>query len=398
MRVREKVLLLTCASVVLAACQPSLPDGTVCDGRILVADGDETLGRALDEASNGDCVVLRAGSYTGDRSVPAGVVLAGEKDAEVILRGEQAPAALRLDHEGATLANLTLRSGTGLGLWITAPAVVVRGVTIEDFAQGAVGIRCQDAGCARGDGTITIDDSVVTRSRYGIGLAAGALRLCSTSSTAHRSTGLSGGIGLFVTGESSLEMTGGEVKDSDLGMVLDGSGAAISLQDVQVLGNLDRGLWAQGLRGSIDAPALLIRGAQTRISGNGYVGVGLHDSQDVRIEGGRIDGTVLKPVPVELGTVRDIGDGLAVLGSSARIHVDGAALDNNGRSQALIDSGGEGIQLSARTTVEAQQGQYLVVVQNTQASVDVPANLVSPVSDLPVRGEPQVSVPELDAP
>jgi hypothetical protein len=384
--------------LVAAACQPALPDDVDCSGRVLVADSDDSLTRSLVEAGAGDCVVLRSGSYSGDRSVPAGVVLTGERDGDVRIAGEQAPAALRLDHEDATAAHLAVREGSGLGLWITAPGVVVQGVQVTGFDGGAVGIRCQDAGCAGSSGWIQIEDSTLSSSRYGLGLAAGQVRLRDTRSLQHRSTGLSGGLGLFVTGSSSLDLVGGEIRDCDLGAVIDGGGARATLQDVHVTGNSDRGVWAQGLRGSTDEAALHILGAQTRIENNGYVGVGLHDSQDVRLEAARIAATTLKPVPVELGTVQDIGDGLAVLAGSARVVVDGTTLDSNGRSQMLVDHGGDGIAIRATSAVSAGQGQYLVVVQNTTASVEVPAGLLSPVSDLPVRGEPRVSVPELSAP
>ena len=98
-----------------------------------------------------------------------------------------------------------------------------------------------------------------------------------------------------------------------------------------------RGIWVQQCDDPVDCPdPVVLNIAQSEVTRNQEVGVGVNGNCEVTITGGQISSTVLKDVIIE-NRPEHVGDGLQILTDSA-VEVTGSTLDANGRVQVLVDS------------------------------------------------------------
>ena len=77
-----------------------------------------------------------------------------------------------------------------------------------------------------------------------------------------------------------------------------------------------------------------------------------------------------------LGTVEDIGDGVGMFDATGDAKLDGVSIENNERSQGVIDQGAAGI-IIIGGKVEALGDQLKLVVQNTTEMVQAPSDYLS---------------------
>jgi len=87
-----------------------------------------------------------------------------------------------------------------------------------------------------------------------------------------------------------------------------------------------------------------------------------------------------------------VGDGVGLFGNTGDLRIDGASLEANQRSQALVDSAGAGVIFASNVSVTAGGGLGLVVQRTTQM-VDA-MNVTRPAAGM----ELSVSAPTLGVP
>jgi len=178
--------------------------------------------------------------------------------------------------------------------------------------------------------------------------------------------------------------------DNAYGVVIDGDGGTSGVLDgIQVLGNIERGMWVQNLAGSAAEPALTVSGGL--FEDNRFTGMGFLASAGVVISDAMVRGTIAAPIVTSLGSTEDVGDGLGLFEGATDFTITGVVFENNARAQALIDAGGSGISFSGGSLTEGG-GEYKVVIQNTTETVSLPSDYESVVTDELGISAPTVTV------
>ncbi len=362
-----------------AACGVALPEGLDC--RDVRSGGDDgvSLKAALADSRAGDCVALGDHTFKGAFRVPAGVTLVAENGARPRLVGTRAdaPAVLLVGGDGTRLLGVRVGSAAGIGVGVLGAPALLDDVTITDAASAGVAVACGADGCAENDARVVIIDSQLDENWVGLWIQGIAVDVQRGSVSRNRSTQLLGGQGVVASGGARLSLLGTTVAENDYGILVDGNSTTADGEDLVVDGNRERGIWAQHLRGTLEAPALRLHGGGTVIRRNGLAGVGLIDSLGIIIIDGRVEDTVAKPVLTGLGPEELVGDGVGLFGQSGAARLERVTLANNARSQLLVDNGSSGITVVDGAVSEGT-GQYKVVVQNTYAgNVTIPLALLS---------------------
>jgi hypothetical protein len=373
-----------CSGALLAGCsddEPSVPGGVSCNEVFDAGADGASLSSALSQAQSGDCVVAESNTYQGSFQVKAGVILVAADGATPTIQGvADQPAVKVTGASGSAVIGFDI-SGGSIGVFVEGTQARLEGLAISGATRSAfAGWRDIALG---GPDTLPADGITLTdveMSQSATGLWASNVRVALDGGSIHDNAGVSltGGYGLVAVNGTQLTATGTVVEANSYGVVLDGSGGTVAnLSSMQVLANLERGVWAQKLTGTLQAPALTVQ--DTTIEANSLVGLGALQSKGIIIIGGKIAGTLAKPIVVDLDTV-DVGDGLGLFDATGDVSVDNVTLENNARSQALVDQAGANIAI-AGGAVQASGGQLLVVVQNSTEAVQVDASKVSTPTD-----------------
>ena len=362
-----------------------MPMGLDCTNLVSAGADGGSLAAALGGASPGTCVLLEQGTYDGAFSVPAGVTIASPQGVRGILRGgtTTTPTVSLTGAAGSGLSHLDVQVMGGIGVAIDGGPVLISDVTVSGAGGAAASASCS---------TPCTSASAVTFSNVDlgssvVGLEANGAYVAWTGGAAHDNvtmTQLAGGDGIVATHGATLALTGVTVaNNAAVGVLVDGAGhTTATLANVTVSGNLARGIWAQNLDGSADAPALTL--AQTTVTQNHIVGVGVLASSGVVITGGSIDSTVDGPVATGIAEVDDVGDGVELLAQTRDVRIDSVAIANNARAAGLVDAAGTGIHVVS-SDVKAGASSLLFVIQRSTQPVDVPPASTSPVTmPLPV--------------
>jgi hypothetical protein len=359
-----------------------VPEGVTCNATLSAGSNGASLTEALASAKSGDCVVAGQAVYEGNFVVPAGVSLVNEPGTTPDVRGTGVgAAAIEITGDpGSLLQGITVSSSQGDGVLLRGTHGTLRSVTVTGAASAAAvllakrGVGTPDTRTVGTPDTRLID---VRLQQSSIGLVVSGVRVALEGGviTGHSGQSLSGGIGVLALDGAVLHVIGTTVDSNSYGVVIDGELTTALLSGIQVRGNTERGIWAQGLVGTVDEPALTVDGADTMIEENHLVGLGAVQCSGIAVLGGTIRGTIAKTVVTDLNETVMVGDGLGLFAGSARVKVEGVTFEGNERSQALIDQGGEGITIKGGS-VTAAQG-LKVVVQNTTTTVDVPADYLS---------------------
>ncbi|MBI3184417.1 MAG: right-handed parallel beta-helix repeat-containing protein [Myxococcales bacterium] len=379
------VLLAGCGS--LSSRVPGPPAGLVCN-RVLLARADAaSLGSALGRAQAGDCVVAEGGTYQGAFSVPADVSLAADEGAVVQLVGDQADApALHVSGgRRSTIRSVRIVSAAGVGIVIDPGPAQLVDVSVQRASKSALLASCAGASCREQDAESTLKECFLTESGIGLWAAGARVRVEGGRVGDCRSTSLTTGHGVIASHGAALTLVGTLVEaNADVGILLDGQATTAVLEGAQVSRNQGRGVWAQGLRGSVEAPALHVRG-QSALEQNRLVGLGARDSHGIVAEDSTVQSTVAVKVPVSLGNLEDVGDGIGLFAGSGKAVLRNVTLRENARAQMLVDEGGSDISLQSGAIEEGPTGKYKLVVQRTTVQVAAPAALLQdPGRELPV--------------
>lgn len=395
---RRAALSAALALTATGCLTPPLPAGVECAAAVRTAHDAASLTEALAAAQPGDCVVLEDGGYPGSFVVPAGVKLIGAEGATARVLGQSGErAALELDAaraQGARteLWNVSVEEAPGNAIAVRGPSARLVDVSVVGAGIASVAIRCEDTDCFGDDG-VELEGCTLASGAVGLWASGADVRAQDTEVREHTGDSLTGGGGVFAVGGARLSLEAVRVEDNDYGVVVDGEGGTrAELAGVVVRGNRERGVWAQRLRGSLAEPALRVFGS-SEIVANQITGLGLTDSVGVVVEDSLIAETVLSPVTVDVETTVDIGDGVGLFAGSGAVRLEAVTLRRNQRSQAVVDRGGAGISL-VNPTVERDEGQLAVVVQNTAEAVDAPPEVLEGNAPELAVSAPFVLVPD----
>lgn len=391
----QPAVLLFAAALGWLGCAPppvlKLAPGAVCARTVTAGPTAAALSDALTRAQSGTCVVATPGSYAAALSVPAGVTLGAEVGTTVEVTGGAASAPAVTLGAGSTLSGVHVVSAPGIGVSVVGAKASLVSVVVTGAHSAGVVCWCEED-CLIADPS-EMRDVVLTGNAVGLLVHGARVNVVGGSVSGSHSVALASGYGVVASNGAVLEMTSTVIEgNEELGMLIDGNqGTQATLQEVTVRNNLGRGIWAQDLAGTMVAPKLQL--TSCTVEGNRLVGVGARASRGLQIQGGRVAGTVVGKAASETpGVFVDVGDGVGLFANTADVRVDTVALDNNGRSQVLIDLGATGLVIQGGA-LTPQAGQLGVVVQHTTQAV------VAPMVFTPMPGqELAVSAPSLAIP
>ncbi|MHB8878817.1 MAG: right-handed parallel beta-helix repeat-containing protein, partial [Myxococcaceae bacterium] len=288
----------------------TLPEGYVCQGRIQAGPGAEALQAALARAKPGTCVVAARGTYSAALSVPGGVSLVSEVGSQVEVLGEPSARAAVTLASGANLFGVRVVSAPGIGVLIEGKEAQLSDVLVDGAATFALVAWCEED-CRVGP-LVDLHEVELVRSGVGLWAHGASVRMVGGRVAENRSHNLASGYGVVASHGALLELTGTIVETNEsLGVLVDGDlGTRAALDQVTVRGNLGRGIWAQGLLGTVQAPMLDL--SACTIEGNVLAGIGARASRGIRVRGGRIASTVIGKIYGGAGLLVDVGDGVGL--------------------------------------------------------------------------------------
>jgi len=379
--------------VVLTGCgvRGDLPSGVTCS-RWTQASGDTALAQALAAATSGTCVAAQTGTYRQALSVPAGVALVGEAGGSVeFAGGSDAVPVVTLASNSALAGVKVMASAAGYGVSGAGKGQRLFGVSVNGGKKAGVIFWCEED--CRTDEFSEVSNTTISGAAVGLMTRGVRVRLKNGVVSKSSSAGLTLGYGIVASAGAVLEVEGTTIEQNEsLGVFVDGAGATeATLTNVAVKENKGRGLWVQGLTGTMAAPRLKL--VNVSLERNVLVGFGAVRSTGILVTGGRIAGTVTGADSGEVpGEVVMVGDGVGLFGNTGDLRIDGASLEANQRSQALVDSAGAGVIFASNVSVTAGGGLGLVVQRTTQM-VDA-MNVTRPAAGM----ELSVSAPTLGVP
>lgn len=343
------------------------PAGVTCSSTA-VANDAAAASSALASAKPGACVALGAGTYGAPLDVPAGVALFGAGASTVLRVDADAPAVTL--HEGSTFARASVVDPKRVGVAVRGANARVADVVVSGAKVAALAVLCKD-GTACAAGVVRLDEVSLATSALGLWASGAHVVMKGGKSEGHTSTGLSGATGVVGVEGAKLELEGVSVaKNQGTGILVDGASTTLSVKNGAISENAERGVWAQRLAGTIDAPAVRLDGAE--LSKNKIVGMGAVETRGIIIVGGRIGDTVATPIATNLSGTEDVGDGLGLFAGSTDLKVDGTRLETNARAAAVIDGSDRGIIIVGGKVTAGASGIKVVVQGKAGADVQVP--------------------------
>ena len=376
LRVGLAISLVTLAG---ACGAPSPMSGVDCPEPIDGGSSGSALRRALLDAKEGDCVVARGGTFReGGFAVNAGVTLAAEDGAKVVLEGNADDAAVLTVAAGGAAWGVQVSAAPKIGVVVDAPGSTLDLVTVSGAREAGVAVRCV-GDCSIDQQPVILQDLTLTDSSTGLWVSGAPVTVVNGQVSDQQGRSLVGGYGIVALGGAMVQLTATVIEANQMaGVLVDGAGGTrVLLTAVQVTNNIGRGIWAQGLTGTPETPGLIVDGGSV-LEHNGMAGLGVVASSGVRFEDSRVSATVKVPTLTQDSGVVDIGDGVGLFAGSRAIEIRNSVLERNERTQLLVDQGGDGIHV-VDVTVVAEGDEYKVVVQRTSSTVEVPSDLVSEI-------------------
>ena len=382
-------LLSLCA--VGCSCAPNLalPTGMSCAKTINAGPTTTSLIDALSRAQRGTCVVAAAAKYTGAFTVPAGVVLGAEPGSKVDFIGDNAAQPALSLNAGATLTGVRISSAPGVGI-SSAGGTHLLGVRVESCLGAGIVFWCEED-CRTGD-PAELRDVELTNDAVGLLVHGARVNTFGGKISGSTSGALASGYGVVASNGAVLSMSGTVVEgNEELGLLVDGAqDTNVSLAQVTVLNNKGRGVWAQGLLGTMGSPRLSL--SDCTVTGNRLVGVGAKGSHGLRIQGGSVGSTAIGQALNAAGSLIPVGDGIGLFASSGDVQLDTVTINANERSQVLVDEGSTGVVVQGSTITQGG-GQFGVVVQRTLSVVQAPMITTPPMGqELPISA-PTLALP-----
>jgi len=366
----------------------SPPDGVTCTS-VTRVDSAQSLVEAAATTAAGGCVVVSGKITSGiPISVGEGVSLVGAKGSRASIAVTEAigSSAIYLGSK-AQLGNIDIVSSLKVGVSLTGSDVKIFDVKVSGAKNAGIAVTpVQDAVVA------TLEGVIVEKNGYGVYASGDGVELTMTGGriAENGGTSLSAGAGLVVVGGAHVNLDDVTIeKNQGTGVLLDGAKTRAVLKTSTIAENQERGIWAQGLQGSLDAPALEIH--DTQISKNRIVGVGGVELKGIIIVGGSVKETVASPVPTNLATNELVGDGLGIFGGSTDFKIERTNFVANERAAGVVDGSEVGI-IIVGGKVEPGPGLKFVI-QNSKAEVQI-ADADRSVVDEPLA----ISAPKIQTP
>jgi hypothetical protein len=368
------LLLASCSSLKENTSPPSgLQCGTVVNG----GGSPDSLTAALLNAKSGSCVLVVTQTYTGNFKVPQGVTLASADGSRAIITGTDAksPAIELVGGAGSGVYGLDVNGSAQVGIAVKNGAAVISGVNVSGAKSAGIAAICAaPAACQDGSHVLELDNVNITANDSGLWTKGEDIRMSSGTVNQNSGTSLTAGNGVIAFGGAHVTFDGTTVANNDqVGILIDGTsgngtvaGTTGDLKSVTVSQNGARGIWAQGLAGTIENPALTIEGTSL-VSGNKLVGLGATGSHGIIFVGGKIENTAASPVNTDLGTQEQVGDGFGIFGGSGDVKLDTVAVSANARAAGLLDTT-TGVIIFVGGTVAPGASNLKIVVQNTTAA------------------------------
>lgn len=346
----------------------TLPAGVECSSTVA---GGDSVTEALANASPGTCVVLRGGTYTGPFRVDEGVSLVAAKGEEVVLEADvdNETSVVRIEGgAGSGLVGVHVRAHGSIGVGVSDGPATISNVRVSGSPRRGMLALCPSGDCGPQQ-EVSLRDVAVESGDFGIWAAGAFVRAEGVKVSGNGSTGLYG-YGLVANHGASLTVDGLLIEETrDVGILVDDidgpGGTRAILDEITVTGNDGRGLWAQGLRGSLEDPALEVTGAT--IEANAIVGLGGSDSVGIIIVDGTLGRTTGEETEVSVDgapATEWVGDGISLRDGVRDVLFQGVDIAYNDRAQVLIDNCGDNINLTD-VSLAFEEGSHGLVVQDS---------------------------------
>ncbi|HEY8074733.1 MAG TPA: right-handed parallel beta-helix repeat-containing protein [Labilithrix sp.] len=365
------------------------PAGVTCANKRPASDAT-SLGSGLASAAAGDCVVLQPNvTYAGTFTVPPGVTLSGPAGARAILKPSDPKAPVVALGEKSGLAGLDV-ADAGVAIAVHAASASISDVHVSGAKIAALAVLCT-SNCAQS--TVTIANANLETSELGLWVSGAHVAMTGGRSGGHLGTGISSGDGIVATGGATIELDGVTVDGNQgTGVLVDGAGTTASIKNATIQENANRGVWAQGLTGTLDAPALRVE--SSTLVRNKIVGLGSIESRGIIIIGGRVAETQNTPVSTTVRALDQVGDGFGIFKNTTDFKIDGTVVEQNDRAAGLVDDGTKQGIIIIGGTIAAGASGYKIVVQETDESVlQIATGDRSTTPDALGVSAPQITVP-----
>ncbi len=322
--------------------------GIACSATIEATPAD--VDGKLASAASGACIMLSAGSF-GALNLPANVSLIGKGSSSTSVGGVKVVAG-----GAATVRGMRI-GGTGL-------AVTGKGNLTIDRVHVAEVVKVP--GISATDTNVTITQSTIENGG-GFGVAA----FCKTDCAAAKPTLVmrrvlvhgNKVVGIWAHGvDATLE--GVQVSQSHAQNFLHGrgievaEGGSIKASRFAVLDNEDVGVYVDSSSADLKSFTISnnVRGIQLQaipaagaklddflVENNKAIGIGItQGSLGIIVQGGLIAGTKSMNVPVDIGGMKEVGDGINWLGGSEVAILSSVKVQGSGRAPVIIESTGKG--------------------------------------------------------
>lgn len=396
LKVMSAVLLLSLAACSSLKDDNAPPAGLTCTKTVNGGGDSQTLASALAGAPLGSCVVVVSQTYTGNFVVPAGVTLVSAQGsrAKVTSTDPSAPAITLQGGLDSAIQGLDVTAAADVGIAVRGGPARLSDVGVSGAKSAAVAALCSDDTCHDGAHGLTLDDVHLVGNDTGLWTSGEDVTMIGGEASRNTSSSLTGGNGVVALAGAHVTLDGTAVSNNDqIGILFDGKGGTTGdLKSVIVDANGGRGVWAQGLNGTIDTPALTIEGASA-LTNNKIVGLGAVGSHGIIFVGGKIQNSVAAPIVTDLGSTEQVGDGFGFFGQTGDVKLDTVDVSGNSRAAGLIDNPTNVI-IFVGGKVDPGASGLKIVVQNLDAQATAPqiaSDVTSTSSELGFSA-PSVSV------
>lgn len=323
-------------------------DGIACSATLEATPSD--VDGKLASAASGSCVLLSAGAF-GALKLPANVSLIGKGSSstsvgglEVVAGGAATVRGMKIGGAGLVVSgkgNLTidrvhvLDVGKVPGVSATDTNVTITTSTIENGGGFGVAASCK-MDCAAGKPTLVMR-RVMVRGNKVVGIWAHGVdtTLEGVQVAESRAQNFLYGRGIEVAEGGSLKASKFAVLDNeDVGVYIDRSSA--DLKTFAISNNV-RGVQLQAI------PAAGAKLDDFVVENNKAIGIGITEgSLGIIVQGGLVANTKSMNVPVDIGGIQEVGDGINWLGGSEVTILSSVKVQSSGRAPVIIESTGKG--------------------------------------------------------
>jgi hypothetical protein len=323
-------------------------DGIACTATIEATPAD--VDGKLASAGAGSCVMLSAATF-GALNVPANVSLIGKGSSstsvsgiKIIAGGAAFVRGVKIGGSGLSVSgkgNLTIDRvhvadvGKFAGISATDTNLTITASTIENGGGFGVAAACK-TDCATSKPTLTMR-RVLVRNNKVVGIWAHGVdtTLEGVQVAESRTQNFLYGRGIEIAEGGFLRASSFAVLDNeDVGLYVDRGGA--ELTNFTVSNNV-RGIQLQAI------PTAGAKLNDFLIENNKAIGIGItQGSLGIIVQGGRVAGTKSMNVPVDIGGIQEVGDGINWLGGSEVAILSSVKVESSGRAAVIIEANGKG--------------------------------------------------------